>query len=90
MSAELRPVVARIAASLSAAALSLGLLTGCMAQGPAGVVVAKDFRTPPASKTRPYFLTVRTANGDRTAFQVYVKDFDRCAIGERYPACTKS
>ncbi|MFE2730908.1 hypothetical protein [Streptomyces sp. NPDC059349] len=74
MSAELRPVVARITPSLSTAALTLGLLTGCMAQGPAGVVVAKDYRTPPASKTRPYFLTVRTANGDRTAFQINVKD----------------
>lgn len=58
--------------------------------GPAGVVVARAERTPPATATRPYFLTVRTADGDRKDFQVYIDDYDRCAIGERYPACTKS
>ncbi|WP_406104721.1 hypothetical protein OG698_21315 [Streptomyces sp. NBC_01003] len=70
---------------------AVALLAGCsLPDGPAGVVVAKAQRTPPASATRPYFLTVRTADGDRKDFQVYIDDFDSCSIGERYPACTKS
>ncbi|WP_432178798.1 hypothetical protein [Streptomyces sp. NBC_00063] len=67
---------------------AVALLAGCsLPDGPAGVVVAKAERTPPASKTRPYFLTVRTVNGDRKDFQVYIDDYDQCSIGERYPAC---
>jgi hypothetical protein len=75
----------------AAAAMTVGavaLLAGCsLPDGPAGVVVARAERTPPASKSRPYFLTVRTANGERKDFQVYIDDYDRCAIGEHYPAC---
>ncbi|MFI8787132.1 hypothetical protein [Streptomyces sp. NPDC055105] len=67
------------------------LLAGCsLPDGPPGVVVARAERTPPASKNRPYFLTVRTANGDRKDFQVYIEDFDRCSIGERYPQCKET
>lgn len=74
-----------------AAALIVGAvagLTGCsLSDGPAGVVVGKAHREPPASATRPYFLTVRTPDGARKDFQVYVEDFDQCAIGEHYPQC---
>ncbi|WP_326774114.1 hypothetical protein [Streptomyces sp. NBC_01445] len=67
---------------------AVALLAGCsLPDGPSGVVVARAERTPPASKNRPYFLTVRTANGDRKDFQVYIGDYDQCSIGERYPAC---
>ncbi|MET7516382.1 hypothetical protein ABZS88_23425 [Streptomyces sp. NPDC005480] len=78
-------------AHAAATAMTVGavaLLAGCsLPDGPAGVVVARAERTPPASKNRPYFLTVRTANGERKDFQVYIDDYDQCAIGERYPAC---
>ncbi|MFF1394647.1 hypothetical protein ACFVZD_12625 [Streptomyces sp. NPDC058287] len=70
---------------------AVALLAGCsLPDGPAGVVVAKAQRTPPASATRPYFLTVRTAEGDRKDFQVYVEDFDRCSVGEHYPQCKEN
>lgn len=76
-----------------AAALTVGAvagLTGCsLPDGPSGVVVDRAHRTPPASASRPYFLTVRTADGARKDFQVYVEDFDQCAIGEHYPQCKK-
>ncbi|WP_405635246.1 hypothetical protein OHB53_18210 [Streptomyces sp. NBC_00056] len=75
-------------------AMSVGavaLLAGCsLPDGPAGVVVAKVQRTPPATATRPYFLAVRTANGERKEFQVYIDDFDRCSVGERYPQCKET
>ncbi|WP_329583720.1 hypothetical protein [Streptomyces sp. NBC_01361] len=73
------------------AASAVVLLAGCsLPDGPAGVVVAKTERTPPASATRPYFLTVRTADGDRKDFQVYVEDFDKCSPGEPYPQCKET
>ncbi|MFI8791804.1 hypothetical protein [Streptomyces sp. NPDC055105] len=84
MTYRTRTCAAAVAVTVSA----LALLAGCsLPDGPAGVVVARAERTPPASKNRPYFLTVRTANGDRKDFQVYIDDYDQCSIGERYPAC---
>ncbi|MCX5083404.1 hypothetical protein [Streptomyces sp. NBC_00401] len=81
----------RTYAALAMTAGAVALLAGCsLTDGPAGVVVAKAQRTPPASATRPYFLTVRTADGDRKDFQVYVEDFDRCSVGERYPRCKET
>ncbi|MFE5008067.1 hypothetical protein ACFRJ3_26155 [Streptomyces sp. NPDC056696] len=78
----------RTYAALVITTSAVALLAGCsLPDGPAGVVVAKAQRTPPASATRPYFLTVRTANGDRKDFQVYIDDYDQCSIGEHYPAC---
>ncbi|MFJ9040426.1 hypothetical protein ACIRF8_28080 [Streptomyces sp. NPDC102406] len=84
------PVSRRIGAALSITALGVGLLTGCLPEGPPGVVVAKDNRWDSATKTRPNYLTVRTANGERKDFKVSVENFDRCTVGEHYPACTKS
>ncbi|GAA1261974.1 hypothetical protein [Streptomyces aureus] len=70
---------------------ALALLAGCsLPDGPAGVIVARAERTPPASATRPYFLTVRTADGEHKDFQVYIDDFDRCSVGERYPQCKET
>ncbi|MFI7011679.1 hypothetical protein [Streptomyces sp. NPDC050145] len=81
----------RITVGLSTAALALGLLTGCsLPEGPAGVVVAKPYRTFPASKARPYFLTVRTPDGEQKSFQVHVKNYRRCDVNENYPACTRT
>ncbi|WP_326711660.1 DUF2500 domain-containing protein [Streptomyces sp. NBC_01474] len=81
----------RTYAALAMTAGAVALLAGCsLPDGPAGVVVAKAERTPPASATRPYFLTVRTADGDRKDFQVYIDDYDRCSIGERYPQCKET
>ncbi|MET7658375.1 hypothetical protein ABZT45_28005 [Streptomyces sp. NPDC005356] len=82
-----RTRTAAVAVTVSA----LALLAGCsLPDGPSGVVVARAERTPPASKNRPYFLTVRTVTGEREAFQVYIDDFDRCSVGERYPQCKET
>ncbi|MFC9613911.1 hypothetical protein [Streptomyces sp. NPDC056938] len=76
------------AAAAVMAAGAVALLVGCsLPDGPPGVIVARAERTPPATATRPYFLTVRTADGERKDFQVYIDDYDRCSIGEGYPAC---
>ncbi|MEU9188623.1 hypothetical protein AB0D14_29620 [Streptomyces sp. NPDC048484] len=77
-----------------AAALSLtvciGLLTACgFPDGPPGEVVAKADRWSPATKTRAYFLTVRTEQGERKEFQVHIHDYDHCHHGSAYPDCTK-
>ncbi|MFD4650021.1 hypothetical protein [Streptomyces sp. NPDC058441] len=81
---------AHTAAAVMAAG-AVALLAGCsLPDGPSGVVVARAERTPPATATRPYFLTVRTATGERKDFQVYIEDFDRCSIGEHYPQCKET
>ncbi|WP_371527234.1 hypothetical protein OG302_14810 [Streptomyces sp. NBC_01283] len=77
-------------AAVAVAVSAVTALAGCsLPDGPPGVVVAKDNKTPPASKSRPYFLTVRTAEGERKPFQVLISDYDKCAVGDPYPACTE-
>ncbi|MFF1562039.1 hypothetical protein ACFVY1_00665 [Streptomyces sp. NPDC058293] len=81
----------RTYAALGMAAGAVALLAGCsLPDGPAGVVVAKAERTPPATATRPYFLTVHTADGARKDFQVVIGDYNACSIGERYPECKET
>ncbi|MET7927869.1 hypothetical protein ABZT43_28465 [Streptomyces sp. NPDC005349] len=81
----------RTGAVLAVSVSAVALLAGCsLPDGPSGVVVARDERTPPATATRPYFLTVRTADGERKAFQVYIDDYGRCSVGERYPQCKET
>ncbi|WP_405780850.1 DUF2500 domain-containing protein [Streptomyces sp. NBC_01378] len=84
-------MIRRTGVAVAVSVSAVALLAGCsLPDGPSGVVVARDERTPPATATRPYFLTVRTANGERKAFQVYSDDYDQCAIGERYPQCKET
>lgn len=69
-------------------ATALALLAGCaLPEGPPGVVVDRAGRWSSATKSRQYFLTVRTADGRRQEFQVPVSDFDHCPQGSHYPNC---
>ncbi|MGW2832091.1 hypothetical protein [Streptomyces sp. NPDC001286] len=82
MNGRIHPL-AVLAAALTA------LAVGCLPQGPPGVVVERTNAWSPATKSRTYSLTVRTANGERKTFQVPVGDYDRCKRGAHYPNCTK-
>ncbi|MFJ9726854.1 hypothetical protein ACIRP3_29250 [Streptomyces sp. NPDC101209] len=77
------PPLAVLAAALTA------LAVGYLPQGPPGVVVERTNAWSPATKSRAYSLTVRTANGERKTFQVPVSDYDRCTRGAPYPNCAK-
>ncbi|MFD4653823.1 hypothetical protein [Streptomyces sp. NPDC058441] len=76
------------AAVVAMAAGAVVLLAGCsLPDGPPGVVVARDYRWSPATKSGHFYLTVRTANGERKEFEAHVHDYNRCTKGEGYPAC---
>ncbi|MFD3476992.1 hypothetical protein [Streptomyces sp. NPDC058695] len=76
------------AAAVAVTVSALALLAGCgLPDGPAGVVVARDYRWSSATKSGHFFLTVRTANGERKEFEAHVHDYNRCAKGESYPTC---
>jgi len=71
-------------------AIAVALLAGCsLPDGPPGEVVSRADRWSPATKSRAYFLTVRTAQGEHEEFQVHIQDYDRCRPGSAYPDCTK-
>lgn len=77
----------RLTAALTLAA-SAALLSSCgLPDGPPGVVVAKADRWSSATKSRHYFLTVRTAKGERKEFEAHIDDHERCNRGAHYPAC---
>ncbi|MER5956662.1 hypothetical protein [Streptomyces sp. NPDC001893] len=76
------------AAAAVMAAGAVALLAGCsLPDGPAGVVVARDYRWSSATKRGHFYLTVRTAKGERKEFEAHVHDYNRCTKGEGYPAC---
>ncbi|MFE7174246.1 hypothetical protein [Streptomyces sp. NPDC057616] len=71
--------MSRLPAATAIAATALAPLTACtLPDGPPGVVVARADRWSPATQTRHYSLTVRTADGHRKEFPVPVSDFRHC------------
>ncbi|MGW2644617.1 hypothetical protein ACWC2T_06790 [Streptomyces sp. NPDC001393] len=83
-------MICRASAAAAMAATTLALLAGCsLPDGPPGVVVDRADRWSSATKSRQYFLTVRTADGSRKEFQVSFGDYDRCPPGPSYPNCAK-
>ncbi|MFE5007012.1 hypothetical protein ACFRJ3_20610 [Streptomyces sp. NPDC056696] len=79
-----RTCVTKVAMAVSA----LALLAGCgLPDGPTGVVVAKDNRWSSATKSRHYYLTVRTTKGERREFEAHIHDYNRCNRGSHYPTC---
>ncbi|WSE17179.1 DUF2500 domain-containing protein [Streptomyces sp. NBC_01397] len=81
-------MIRRTRVAVVATASAIVLLSGCsLPDGPSGVVVARDNRWSPATKSWHYYLTVRTANGERKEFEAHIDDYDRCTSGDRYPAC---
>lgn len=77
-------------AVLGAAVAVLLAVTGCgYEEGPAGRVVDKSDEYQPATKTRKYELTVRTADGSEHEFEVSISDYSACYRGSAYPTCTE-
>ncbi|MGW6138976.1 hypothetical protein [Streptomyces sp. NPDC055140] len=78
----------RTRAAIVATASAIALLTSCgLPDGPSGVVVAKADRWSSVTKSRHYYLIVRTAKGERKEFEAHIHNYNRCTKGEGYPAC---
>jgi hypothetical protein len=76
---------------LAAVVVLAALLVGCshLPPGPPGKVDKKSMKYKPATKTRDFFLTVRTKTGKLVKFEVPSKHYGRCYRGSSYPSCTK-
>ncbi|RXS83783.1 hypothetical protein EST92_13025 [Streptomyces sp. TM32] len=79
----------RLRLCLLAPAALLALAACTPPPGPAGRVVDKATTYRPATKTRDWTLTVRTADGHTARFTVSPAVYDACRRGSSYPACTR-